>query len=625
MSIPFKKLYPKQKQVIEHRGSPLLVFAGPGTGKTEVLTHRIVHLIKEDKLSPNEILAITFSRKAASEMEERLRKFKGLEVVPLRVSTLHAEALRILHEIGEVRRFIVDEDESNFLMRDAAEDLGKYPSHWDLRRWGDWMKLQKANNRLSEEILSQEPFDLFLKNFYARYEELLDYNKAIDLDGLVLKVVRLLSSPEESSREKRYYPQERQILVDEFQDINLAEFMLIQILSKNIEGLFVVGDDDQSIYGFRGVDPRLIRDFQNHFYDSRVEILEETFRCTEHIIRGALGVVSKDPEFQPKPIHSVKREGNPIHVLFTTSENAEARWIANWIYTKVSEGYIRPSKVVILCKRLDLADHVIVALRRRGILTNRWLSGGLLRDRAIRDLIGVIRVLNDRDDNLALRKCMRTVIGQGIGQKAIFMLRHIAEEINLPLWDVLIHAERYKPLRRWRRPFFTFRTRIDSLSKKCSGLKLDQAINLISTKIHISDNDSVNTLKQFSQTLPETASFQDFLNEVHKNRGLDFAGGGAEPEEKKEAIAIMSMHSAKGLTFDVVFIIGMDQEILPDSSQNEYEQRRLCYVAMTRAGEELFLCHTIRRTGPPAKGLTFYNCSIFISDIPEEHREIISG
>jgi DNA helicase-2/ATP-dependent DNA helicase PcrA len=319
LSVSFNDLKPKQKQVVKYEGGPLLVLAGPGTGKTEVLTHRVAYLISQKKVSPKEILAITFTKKAANEMLERLKEFEGLKTFQPSVSTLHAESLNVLGEIGQPSfEFIADDDETLMLMKDASEDLNLEIGYRELKTLKRRIELLKANNRLPNEM-DENGSDVMLKRLYERYELLLTYNKATDLGGLVVKAVRSIF--------KNYRPNVRQLLVDEYQDINRVEYRLIQLLARDADGLFVVGDDDQSIYGWRGADPSIIWDFENTFKGAKIESLEDSIRCPEHILKGALGVVSKCSNYKHKSIHSARGEGSKIHILRSSSEIAEARCI----------------------------------------------------------------------------------------------------------------------------------------------------------------------------------------------------------------------------------------------------------------------------------------------------------
>jgi DNA helicase-2/ATP-dependent DNA helicase PcrA len=616
MPVPYDKLYPKQKLVVEHHKGPLLVLAGPGTGKTTVLTHRVARLVRFRNVLPREILAITFAKKAANEMIDRLKEFDWLKEVQPRASTLHAEAMRILGEIGRLPKFLAGDDESRRLVEDATKDLGLNLDAESFRRKIAYLK---ANNKSPDDIPNESGGEPAIKKLYRRYEELLTFNRAIDFGGLVLKAVRELSSPNMSSSDKT---QIRHLLVDEYQDINYAMFEFIKILSKNAESLFVVGDDDQSIYSGLGANPAIMNGFQGTF-QGEVETLEESTRCPEHILKGALAVVSKNPDHMGKRVCSVRGEGALIHVLYSASEVREARWIANWIAKAIEKGTVEPKGIVILCKELALATDIVAEFRWQKIKFTYWTSGGLFADPIVRDILAYVRFFVDEDDNLALRKCIGSRTGRRIGSVGIDRLRCTAQEHGCSLWDVLIHVEKYNELKRWWSHFKDFSMMMKELSSKSTQLQINKVIDLIAKEIGVPRAASVRKLKDFAQTLDEDTTLQIFLGEVDKNRGLDVAGGGAEPEERGDAVGVMSMHSSKGLTFDVVFVLGADEGIMPNPKQDICEQRRLCYVSMTRAQKELFLCHSRRRKGRSAKGFSFYKPSCFISDIPREHMETI--
>jgi len=614
LPVPFENLHPKQKEVVTWERGALLVLAGPGTGKTEVLMHRIAYLANVRGVQPNEILAITFSRKAARQMTERLAAFKIFERDKPRISTLHSEALRILGLSGSTRRFLLDNYESMTLMNDAAEDLRLHLDRRELRKIGRRIGLLKADNKLASEV---EDIDQLTRRLYERYEELLSFNHAVDLDGLIMRVIRVLptSNIDVNATIKH-------VLVDEYQDINRSEFRFIKMLTEEIESLLVVGDDDQSIYGWRGADPSIIRNFQKDFEDGQIEILEESHRCTDHIIKGAQAIVSKDEGYRDKPLCSVRGEGSPIHIVLSKSWIVEADWIARWIRDNVSNGSFASSDIVVLCKTLNLADAIPAQLRINGIDTVYWRSGGLFTHDIVLDILAHIRLLVDKEDNLALRRCTETRTGNGIGGTCVRNLRRIAESHSCSLWEIMVNASNYADLRRWRTAINRFIDKIEELESKSCDLEPHEAISLIASDLGMSRRVDVRRLREFAMS-SSTNSLEDFLVEVIKNRGLDLVGGVPEPEEEKKAVTIMSMHSAKGLTFDVVFLLGMDQRIMPDPNQNINEQRRLCYVAMTRARKELFLCHSKMRKGPAARGWSLYNPSRFLFEIPREHKEFI--
>lgn len=620
MPVPFDQLFPSQKRIVCHSARALLVLAGPGTGKTEVLTHRIAYLINKLGASPDEILAVTFSRKAANEMSERLKNSTDVDNSKIRISTLHAESLRILHIMDQAQKFLASDNEVLILMQDAIDDIGmSYILR--CRECVFWVRLRKAENKLPHEIPEQDKNNSIFKQVYNRYEEILDYNQAGDLDGLVMNVLRC------SYKDKGYnnFPNIKYLLVDEYQDINEAEHQLIQLLARNALQVFVVGDDDQSIYGWRGADPSIIRGFKSDFKDGQVEILQESARCTDHIIQGARAIVSRDPGYLPKPLRSARGEGNPIHILSSGSESGEAYWIANWIGQQIFKNGCSPKQIVIIGKRPDLAEPVVEHLRRRRINTIYWRSKGLFSDDSIREILAYLRLIIDRSDNLALRTCLESRSGWGIGKKGINRLRRTAEAEDRSFWYVMRNAARYPDLSRWRSTFESFTKRIENLVDRSENLEIVKVIDLIARGLRTHRLRNVEKFQMFVSSLPSELSLVDFIQEIHKNRGLDIAGGAPEPEEEIDAVSIMSMHSAKGLTYDIVFILGMEEGSIPDPRQDEGEQRRLLYVAMTRARKELFLCYAKRRIGPPAKGFSFFNPSRFINEIPVQHRDYINN
>ena len=600
---------------MKHGSKALLVLAGPGTGKTEVLTHRISYLVKECGVSPSDIVAVTFSRKAAREMADRLTKSFGLE--EMHVSTLHAEALRLLTEVGHGRKFLLGSDETRLLVSDAAQDLGHDCGFMALRLLESGIRLCKANNRLPNDV-----DDVSFGRVYARYEDLLDFNKAIDLDGLVMRAVRALFS-----RGAISLPNNGglHLLVDEFQDVNQAMYQLIRVLAGKAETLFVVGDDDQSIYSWRGADPNIIRNFKKDFSASSVEILEESHRCTGHILEGAYAIVSKDPECIEKPLHSSKGDGLPIIILVSKSWTVEAFWIANSIDRYLSEDAGRPCDVAVLTKTLSLAEHLAEQLRIARIPTTYWRSGGILSDRDVLDVLAHIRLVADNDDNLALRRCLTTSTGFGVGRVAERKLCHLAEKNVCSLWEVMATVNEFSQLRRWKASIEKFVAKVDKMEEVFSDLELDKIVKHVAKEMDTDKLSNIKKLEVFAESLSDDSDLDDLVGELNRRRGVDLAGGGPEPETEEDAVAIMSMHSAKGLGYKIVFILGMDRAIMPDPNQDENEQRRLCYVAMTRAKERLFLCHSRWRSGPATRGRRPCLPSKFLLEIPKQHMKVVGA
>ena len=311
MPIPWELLSDTQRRLIEHNSGPMLVFAGPGTGKTEVITQRVAYLIRQGT-DPKEIRAITFTRKARNEMIERLKEFEGLENINFNISTLHGTAVQILGKYGELRKYIAAGDETSIIFMDAVEDVVGKLNRSDYKECINWVESQKCNNKRHQDC-----DEIQNKKIYERYEELLEYNNVQDLSGIILNCVSLLNVLGDM-----FDSNIKHLLVDEYQDINHTEYELIKHLTKGTESVFFVGDDDQSIYGWRGTDPQILHDFETDFDAALIETIEESRRCTEDILNGAIEIVSKCKIYYPKKLKSVKGKGEKINLLTARAARA---------------------------------------------------------------------------------------------------------------------------------------------------------------------------------------------------------------------------------------------------------------------------------------------------------------
>jgi DNA helicase-2/ATP-dependent DNA helicase PcrA len=592
------------------------VLAGPGTGKTEVLTHRIGYLISKFSASPSEILAVTFSRKAANEMKERLSTLLNSDASNFHISTLHAESLRMLQSLGRSHQFIVSDYETRLLIRDALFETG-LAGRLKERECENWIRLAKADNIFPCEMICFDTRAIDLRRIYSRYEELLSYHRATDLAALVMNLVRSLASDYKSAPTIKY------LLVDEYQDINKAEHSLILLLSRNTSKLFVVGDDDQSIYGWRGANPSIIRTFQSDFSEGKVLILEESNRCTEHILKGAVNIVSKGAGYIAKSLGSAQGEGERIRILNSSSETREAYWISHKIAENLAKGTWLAERTAVICKRLDLAQTLVDRFGHDHVTSAFWRSTGPLADIEIQQVLACLRLIANRSDDLAVRTCLETRIALGIGSVGIRKLRMEAERANTSLWEIVTKSDNYN-LSKWTPAFEAFAKKIEQLAARSHGRKLSTIIDAVAVSLGHMGLRGVQVLKVMTDKLDSTASVSDLLEEIENNRDLDV--GVERPDNAgKDAIPIMSMHSAKGLTYDVVFILGLEEGLMPDPNQDISEQRRLLYVAMTRAKRELFMCSSKRRTGPAAGGFSFYESSSFLREIDGEHTLVIDN
>ena len=370
--------------------------------------------------------------------------------------------------------------------------------------------------------------------------------------------------------------------------------------------------------GWRGADPSIIRNYRLDF-QGNTDSLEESTRCTNNILGAAISIVRHDSGYVSKTLRSTKGDGRPVQVLHSSTETLEANWISQRIRGRLSSGEWQANRIAIICRRPDLADPVVDKLRRDGIESIYWRSGDLLRDEAVQGILAFLRVIIDTEDNLGIRLCLTTKLGKGIGNRAFSKLRTIAENQNLPLWEVLKNANTFTDLKRWQSPFRQFVESTEKVIASVEDLSPAAAVEFVAKSLGTHSLAGARRLKAAADRLPSESELSDFVDELHKNRSLDLAGGTAEPtEEGKNAVSVLSMHASKGLGFDAVFILGMEDGSLPSPNHDMDEQRRLLYVAMTRAKNELYLCTSQTRVGPPARGFRVYIASRFLNEVPNQ-------
>ena len=611
MPVTWEQLSDTQKRIIQHIKGPMLVFAGPGTGKTEVLTQRIAYLIKQG-VSSEEILAITFTKKARNEMIDRLSEFEGLEDTDFNVSTLHGTAIKVMGEHDYLRNYLAASDETKMVFDDAVSDILGNRSYTERKELFSWVELQKAKN-----IRCHECEDGDNKNLYSRYEELLEYNDVQDLSGVILNTVDLLNS-----LGSLHVPEHKHLLVDEYQDINHTEYDFIKYLSKNAESIFFVGDDDQSIYGWRGADPQILHDFAKDF-NGKIETIEHSRRCTGYILNGAIEIVNKCKIYHPKKLSSVKGAGNKINVLVSSKNDKEAEWISNKILELTKDKEIILNDIAIITKQLNRADEINKSCLRKGIKVNYWRPNQIFRDVYVRNIISLSRLICDKSDNLALRQALLSIKDFGIGEKGTNNLRKVAEKHDVPLWEILRNRNHLRECSFWGERYVKFADRIESIEKDIENKPVHECVDIFS-KIYLEKKtDNIEQLYEFSKKIPDESSLEAFIQEFNNKRGLDF--GTADVDLEENAVNIMSLHASKGLGFKVVFVVGMEDNFFPNPEQDIDEQRRLCYVAMTRAKENLYMCYSQNITGPVAQGFRAYRYSSFLLEIPEDYRLTISN
>ncbi len=603
----------EQKNILlDSVGKPTLVLAGPGTGKTYLLAHKILHLLKENIASKEEITAITFTTKAAKQMKKRLIEF-GLsnEEHPL-ICTLHSLAVKMLREKGNeiniLKEFtIADEYESYLVLEDAILDVNPNAKS-KIKQFSNKILLLKANGKHSSDLK-----DSLLKKIYVRYQELLRFHSALDFQDLILEAYRLLETSPEAKN--HYQSKCRFLLIDEFQDINRAEYALVKLLANKGEGLFVVGDDKQSIYGWRGGDPKIILGFTQDFEGAIERPMTICFRCPEKIIKGADEFIKREP-----PLNPVQKNSEPIKVLDCRSDVQEAEYISEWIKSAIKSEQYSPKDIAILYRGGDIADKIAEKLTEANIPITRPSPE---ETKHMREFIACLRLIVDRRDSLALRVCLASKLAKGIGSKAIKKLRDYAENHNCSLWDAVITSQNDDSFRRWHKSIKAFVQLFEDLSATASKVKLNKLLYDVAKAFGYEKEPRIIDMIKKADEIPDDWSLYDFIQEIRGLKGEESADPKESGEEEIDAVLFITMHSVKGLERKVIFVLGMEKGSFPSSDGEIEEQRRLFYVAMTRAKEKLFLCYAKKREGRSAKGFSFFDRSPFIYDIPDAYREFI--
>lgn len=611
-SIPvsWKELSPNQKNIVKDISGPVLVLAGPGTGKTEILSHKIAYLKKVGSGAEKDILAITFSRKASNEMKDRVTAFERLDVESIKISTLHSLALNILHKANIGRQYLASTDETIFIIKDAAEDVeGKKIEKKKALEYLNFINSLKNKGACYYNIGDEK-----LKHIYKRYEELLDFNKVQDLEGIVLRAVNVLSSGQSDIISSKY------LLIDEYQDINKIEFKFIRQLAKDSKHIFVVGDDDQSIYGWRGSDPHIIVNFKQLFKGAEIYNLETSFRVPENILKGALQIVEKIGTRMKKVVNSIKKNGGKIKIVISDSAASESNWISKKISELSSDG-VDPNEIAILAKELSLLDPIKCNLQERGIDYLYWGERNLFSDKNIQVLMAVLRVLNDKDDNLAIRTCIEDLNLFNIGPKKTKALRGAAEQNDSTLWHTLVNAEKNSVTQPWNKDYKKFVGFILSIENSTHDKSVTGVVTYVGEVLGIKNDQAFLDLVRMSEKR-SFSGLKDFIESYYNEKSYN-SERQRIAEEAVGKVNLMSIHSSKGLGYNVIFMIGLNQHMFPNPSQDCDEQRRLCYVGMTRSNQMLYMCHCQEIVGQSAHGYAKYHPSPFLQEIPDECYELI--
>ncbi len=628
------KLNMEQRQAVECVEGPLLVLAGAGSGKTRVLTSRIAHLIADCHVRPWNILALTFTNKAAREMRERTEALVDDTASDLWVMTFHSFCARILRReaehIGYEKSFVIYDDADQLtiyteIIKKLELDDDKFPKRL-LRE-----RISQAKNQTTdvEAYLKDDAFGDIYQKVYKLYEKKLKANNAMDFDDLLLKTLELFDKHRDVL--SRYQQRFQYVLVDEYQDTNMAQYRLIRLLCAQHRNICVVGDDDQSIYGWRGADIRNILEFEKDFPGANVIRLEQNYRSTSVILDAANSVISNNQSRKRKKLWTDRAGGAQIRVYQAADERMEADYVCSHILSGAKGGR-RYDEFAVLYRTNAQSRVIETAMASYGI-PYRVYGGLRFYERAeIKDLLSYLRLLYNPADDVALLRIIN-VPRRGIGAAAIAELEAAASAADIPMFLAAMQTELLSQRVRSKvQGFIEIMTELLALRHT---LPLHEFVQQLLEKIEYDAylredkkenyetrseniNELLGALKEFSEGLPddsETDALGAYLENVALVSDID------NLEEQDGQVAMMTMHSAKGLEFPVVFIPGMEEYIFPtrrsrlEPAKLE-EERRLCYVGITRAMEELHLIHAYQRNlygelsvNPPSR---------FLEEIPEE-------
>ncbi|MFW6055683.1 MAG: ATP-dependent helicase [Chloroflexota bacterium] len=606
-------LNPAQREAVQTVGGPLLILAGPGSGKTRVITSRIAHLVSSG-INPHNIMAVTFTNKAAREMRARLQLLLQEECSRLTIGTFHAICCRILRTDGEPVGLspgfvIYDDDDQVNLIKQALLELSLDPKQYSPRLIQSSISATKSR-LLSEQTQSQgvdSYFEEIVQRVHARYQALLAQSDAVDFDDILLKTVRLFQSRPDilAKYQERYV----HVLVDEFQDTNLAQFELVKLLAARHNNLCVVGDPDQSIYSWRSADVRNILSFENEYPDGRVVLLEQNYRSSKTILKAAMQVISGNALRKDKTLWTANDEGKQLVLAECLNEKDEAQTVVSIIDKLVQHDGLSYGDCAVLYRVNAQSRSLEESLLRYGIPYR--LVGGtrFYRRQEIRDIIAYLRVIHNRDDSVSLSRIINTP-GRGIGQGTLSKLQAWAAERDISLFAALEQMVREKDLpARAANALNRFLDLMTTLFERSERLALPELIEeiLIQTAyrdylMESEDGDerweNVQELKGVANDYADLAPAQAlpaFLEKASLVSDVD------EMEDESGSVTLITLHQAKGLEFPAVFIIGVEDGVLPhrksfDNPAEMEEECRLCYVGMTRAQQYLFLTRAHRRS-----------------------------
>jgi len=633
-------LNPAQREAVEYPEGPLLILAGPGSGKTRVIAHRIAYLISEQEVPPHRIVAVTFTNKAARELKIRVADLLGDEAGAVMLGTFHAICSRILRIDGGAagidRAFaIYDDGDQMALMRQILEELNVDPRKFAPRA------VLSAISRAKSELAAPEAFarsvhDYFseiVSRAYERYQASLELNNALDFDDIIMRTVTLFR--ENDSILQKYQDRFLHVLIDEFQDTNIAQYVLARQLAGGWGNICVVGDPDQSIYSWRSADIRNILDFERDYPNAKTVVLEQNYRSTQTILDSAHAVIAANERRKEKNLFTEQGAGEQVAVFEAYNDIEEADFVAAEVGKLRKDGHNAAGIAVMY--RTNAQSRALEEAFMREQIAYRLVGGTRFYERReVKDVIAYLRLVHNPHDRVAFERVVN-VPARGIGAKTLEELRRWSERMSLPPYAALqVLAEGREPVphrlaSRAVTALTSFLELMGGLIEDSRAISVEELIALVLKRANYRaylesdfEDDYEERWENVQQLLALAAEYEGLSPEAALPQLLEdvaLVSPGDEYEDEIDAVTLITLHAAKGLEFPVVFIVGLEEGVLPhirsfdDPAQME-EERRLCYVGITRAKEKLYLLRAFRRR---FMGSSQHNpASRFLKDVPQE-------
>ncbi len=636
-----KGLNPAQRQAIEAIEGPLLIVAGPGSGKTRVITERIAYLVKTCGVKPWRIMAVTFTNKAAKEMRERLNRLMGRSAQDLTLGTFHSICSRILRVEAEPagidRSFVIyDEDDQSSLIRRSMKDTNIDPKRFNPNAVRHSISAAKAKLLTPVEFAQTKAnyFEEVVLRVYERYQELLQQSNAVDFDDLLMRVVRLFQRNKEvlDKYQERYV----HVMIDEFQDTSKAQYLFAQQVAGRYRNLAAVGDPDQSIYSWRYADIRNILDFERDYPEAQTILLEQNYRSTRNVLDAAGHVISRNRDRKAKELWTENQQGLPVTISDALNEQDEALTVVNEVEKLVNGGGRRYGDFAVMYRTNAQSRPLEEALVRYGLPYRLVGATRFYERREVKDVLAYLRLLHNPFDDVSLLRVVN-VPARGIGQRSLDELTRWASGLGVPLYSALQVLAQSEEERTATPPELPARTvpsligfleLISRLTGELEGSTLGELFDLVMERSGYRDYllSSEDRGEERLENVMELRSVAQEYAHQDTREGLEaflenvaLVSDTDDLDERANAVTLITLHQAKGLEFPMVFIVGVEEGILPhhrsidDPTQME-EERRLLYVGMTRAQERLYLLRAFRRAAMGQRSIN--PPSRFLADIP---------